>query len=140
MALLCFVHRGMPAIERTMKEHGLIGVHYTILTSLSDAPDRTMRLSDLANRANFSQSRLTHRMKTLIDRNFVKIVVDESDKRAKNATMTETGFKWLETVAPLHAEDVQRIVFDHLTPAELKALTSGLSKIADGLIDGAHEA
>ena len=56
-----------------MKQHGLLTVHYSILVALSAAPDDTMRLSELAERANVSQSRLTHRLRTLVGRGDVSI-------------------------------------------------------------------
>jgi len=132
-ALLVFVNRGLPELERTLKEHDLLAVHYSILVALSSAPDDTMRLSDLADAANLSQSRLTHRLRMLVDRGIVEIAPDSEDGRGKNATLTRQGRRLLELVAPLHAEDVQRVVFDHLTTPETAALASGLSKVAAGL-------
>ena len=136
--LLVFVNRGLPRIERTLKEQGLLVVHYSILVALSSAPDDTMRLSELADAANLSQSRLTHRLKTMIERGHVEITADEEDRRGKNATLTRSGRRLLEHVAPIHAEDVQRLVFDHLDANETAAFAEALSKNAHPLCD--HEA
>ena len=136
--LLVFVNRGLPQIERSLKEQGLLVVHYSILVALSSAPDDTMRLTELADAANLSQSRLTHRLKTMIERGHVEITADEEDGRGKNATLTRSGRQLLENVAPIHAEDVQRLVFDHLDANETAALAEALSKIAQTLCD--HEA
>ena len=136
-AFLVLVNRGLPEIERTLKQHDLFIVHYTILVVLSAAPDDTMRLSDLADAANLSQSRLTHRLRTLIDRDIVTIEADAEDRRGKHATLTTTGRRLLESVAPLHAEDVQQLIFDHLDPAETECLANALSKVAGKLCD--HE-
>ncbi len=137
-ALLVFINRGLPELERTLKEHDLLVVHYSILVALSEAPDETLRLSDLADAANLSQSRLTHRLRTLVDRDVVDISPDREDGRGKNATLTKQGRRLLETVAPLHAEDVQRVFFDHLSQSETAHLATALSKVAAGLC--AHEA
>ena len=136
-ALLVFINRGMPRIERSLKEQGLLVVHYSIFVALSAAPEDTMRLSELADAANLSQSRLTHRLKTMIERGHVEITGDAEDGRAKNATLTPAGRRFLEQVAPIHAEDVQRVVFDHLDEAETEALAHAMSKIARTLCD--HE-
>ena len=136
--LLVFVNRGLPQIERTLKEQGLLVVHYSILVALSSAPDDTMRLTELADAANLSPSRLTHRLKTMIERGHVEITADEEDGRGKNATLTRSGRRLLEHVAPIHAEDVQRLVFDHLDAGETAALADALAKIAVTLCD--HEA
>ena len=137
-ALLVLVNRGMPELERTLKEHDLLVVHYSILVALSSAADDTMRLSELADAANLSQSRLTHRLRTLTERGDVEIKADAEDRRGKHATLTKVGRQRLESVAPLHAEDVQRIVFDQLEPAETECLASALSKIAGNLCDHEH--
>ena len=137
-ALLVLVNRGLPQIERSLKEQGLLVVHYSILVALSSAPDDTMRLTELADAANLSPSRLTHRLKTMIERGHVEITADEEDGRGKNATLTRSGRQLLERVAPIHAEDVQRLVFDHLDANETAALADALSKIAQTLCD--HEA
>ena len=133
--MLVFVNRGLPQLERTLRAQDLHVVHYSILVGLSDAPDDTRRLSELADAANLSPSRLTHRLKTLVDRGLVELTADADDGRGKNATLTESGRQLLETVAPQHAADVQELVFDHLDEVETKGLAQALSKIASNLCD-----
>lgn len=133
--LLVLVNRGLPQIERTLKDHGLLVVHYSILVSLSSAHDDTLRLCELADAANLSQSRLTHRLRTLIDRGEVSIEPDPDDGRGKNATLTPAGRRRLEAIAPLHVEDVQRLLFDQLEPTETACLARALTKIAGNLCD-----
>lgn len=134
-ALMVFVNRGLPELERTLKSHDLLVVHYAVLVALSSAPSDRMRLSDLADAANLSQSRLTHRLRTLIERGIVEIAADVDDGRGKNATLTKSGRVLLESVAPIHAEDVQRLFFDHLTPTDSANLATALSKVAASLCD-----
>jgi DNA-binding MarR family transcriptional regulator len=137
-ALIVFVNRGMPKLEHTLKAHELLLVHYTVLVELSDAPDSTLRLSDLADAANLSQSRLTHRLRTMIERGLVEITADQADGRSKNATLTEQGWKLLRAVAPLHADDVQHLIFDHLDENETAALATAMSKVASNLCGHAN--
>ena len=132
-ALLVLVNRGLPELDRTMKEHDLFIVHYSILVALSGATNDTMRLSDLADAANVSQSRLTHRLRALTEHNDVVIHADSEDRRVKNATLTASGRKRLESLAPLHVDDVQRIIFDQLDPEETEHFALALSKIAANL-------
>lgn len=134
-ALLVLAHRGLPQLERTLKAHGVLVVHYQILVALSEAPNDTMRLSDLADAANVSQSRLTHRLRTLLDRGDVTITADTDDRRGKHATLTPTGRRRLEALAPLHVDDVRRLIFDHLDGPETEAFAHALSKIATALCD-----
>jgi DNA-binding MarR family transcriptional regulator len=135
--LLAIINRGLPEIERTLKALDLLTIQYGILVALADAPEMTLRLSDLANRSNTSQSRLTHRLRDLVARGDIAITDDPKDRRAKNATLTPVGLKRLETVAPVHVEDVQRLIFDQLDPTQTAAFAEALSAIAANLCD--HE-
>lgn len=125
--------RAFPEMERTLKAHDLLSVHYHIFAVLSGAPDQTLRLSELADSANMSQSRLTHRLRVLVERGEIDICEDPDDRRAKNATLTAAGRKRLENLAPIHIEDVQRLIFDPLTPDQTTALADAMSTIADHL-------
>lgn len=136
--MLVLINRGLPRLDRTLKEHDLLIVHYSILVALSESPDGSMRLSDLADAANLSQSRLTHRLRTLTERGDVSIDDDPDDGRSKHANLTKTGRVRLESLAPLHADDVQRLIFDHLDPAETECLAAALTKIAGTLCDHEH--
>ncbi len=132
-ALIAIVFRGFPQFDRTLKEHDLLVVHYSVLVALSEAPDHTMRLSELAEQANVSQSRLTHRLRVLVDRGDVELVTAPGDGRGKNATLTAAGLERVEVLAPLHVEDVLQVIFDPLDEAETQALASALTKIATPL-------
>ena len=131
--LRAVMFRAFPEMERTLKAHDLLAVHYHILAGLSNAPEQTLRLTELADAANMSQSRLTHRLRVLVERGEVAISEDPDDRRAKNATLTTAGRKRLEHLAPIHIEDVQRLIFDPLTPEQTKALADAMTTIADHL-------
>ncbi len=134
LAILTLVQRAFPEIERDMRvNHDLLGVHYHILVTLSDAPDNTMRLTDLAAEANVSQSRLTHRLKCLIERHDIEINQDPDDRRVKRATLTDQGATRLASAAPDHVETVRRVIFDHLTQAQTEALADALGPVAAAL-------
>lgn len=135
--LLVLTNRGLPEFDRHLKAHNLLTVHYGIFVALSGAPGETMRLSDLADTANLSQSRLTHRLRTLIERGDVIIEPDPTDGRSKWATLTKQGRTVIEEIAPLHVEDVQKMIFDPLDDEETECFARVMSKIASGLCD--HE-
>ena len=133
--LMAIVNRAIPEIERSLKTHGLLGVHYHIFVELSAAPGRTLRLSELADSANLSQSRLTHRLRLLVERGEIDVSEDPDDRRAKNATLTDVGFERLVAIAPDHVEDVQRLIFDPLDDTETAALATALAKISESLCE-----
>ncbi|MEM8708277.1 MAG: winged helix DNA-binding protein [Actinomycetota bacterium] len=132
-SLLAVINRLLPELERTLRDHDLLAVHYTVLVALSEAPERTLRLSQLADAANCSMSRLSHRIRTLTERGDVEIAPDPDDGRAKNATLTDAGLARLAAAAPDHVADVRRLFFDHLTAAQSRALADALGTVAKGL-------
>ncbi len=113
----------------------MVGIQYGILVALAEEPTQTLRLSDLADMANTSQSRLTHRLRDLVSRGDIEIVEDAQDRRAKNATLTEIGKQRLNSVAPQHVADVLRLVFDRLDQKQTAAFAESLASIATGLCD-----
>ena len=128
--LLVVANRVLPEVERSLKAHDLLAIHYHVFVALSAAPDRTLRLSELADMSNISQSRLTHRMRDLTANGDVEVTVDPQDHRARNATLTAQGMARLERVAPIHVEDVRRLVFDALSAEQTAALADAMSSIA----------
>ena len=137
-AMLAIVYRAFPEIERTFKAHHLLNVQYGILAALSETPGNSLRLSELADHSNTSQSRLTHRLRDLVEHGDVEITQDPSDGRAKMATLTQSGLARIRDIAPDHVEDVQRLLFDPLTDEQTAALAEALSAIAANLCDHTH--
>ncbi len=100
---------------------------------LAEAPNRQLRLTDLASAADISQSRLTHRLRPLVDRGEIEIHPDPDDKRAKLAELTQKGQRRLEAAAPGHAAAVRRVIFDRLTTAQSRAIATALAPVIDSL-------
>jgi DNA-binding MarR family transcriptional regulator len=134
MSLLAVVLVGFPELERTFRPHGLVHVEFGLLAALSDA-GAGLRLSDLAGRMNMSPSRLSHRMRKLVELGYVDISPDAGDGRVSIARVTEAGRAFAEQVAPAHVADVRRLVFDHLDEAQTAALADALEAIAGKLGD-----
>lgn len=133
MGLLAVMHRAFPEIERDLQAHDLLGVHYHILATLSFSADGTMGLGELASTANLSQSRLTHRIRHLVEHGEVEITPDPNDGRAKRATLTAAGRARLAEVAPHHVNTVRRLIFDHLTEDQVDSLAAALTPVAASL-------
>ncbi|CAB5145713.1 unannotated protein [freshwater metagenome] len=88
---------------------------YEVLALLSDAPGRRMRMSELAELAMVSKSRLSHRMKVMEKAGWVKREDCPDDKRGYFAVMTDKGFKAIAKAAPDHVSSVRSRLLDHLT-------------------------
>jgi DNA-binding MarR family transcriptional regulator len=101
---------------------GLTNFEYNVLAALSESPHRTMRISTLAGHARGSLSRLSHLIKRLEARGWVRRELDPNDGRYTNAILTDDGYAKVVATAPGHVELVRRLVVDALTPAQLRQL------------------
>ncbi len=95
---------------------------YLVLANLSEAPDRTRRMSALAALANGSLSRLSHVVKRLEGRGWVERRACPQDGRYTNAVLTDAGWEKVLASAPGHVEAVRALVLDALSPEELAQL------------------
>ena len=107
--------------------------YYEILVRLSEAPDRSLRMSALADRSQSSRSRLSHAVARLEDKGWVKRDSCLEDKRGQVARLTDEGFAALAAAAPSHVEGVRAHVFDPLTPTQVRQLREISSALVDAL-------
>jgi DNA-binding MarR family transcriptional regulator len=103
-------------------ETGISHAYYEILVALSEAPDRMLRMSELATRCLSSRSRLSHAVSRLEERGWVRRQVCAEDGRGQLAVLTDEGFAALEAAAPVHVEGVRTHLFDQLSPEQVTAL------------------
>ena len=108
--------------------------YYEILVALSEAPNRTLRMSTLAGARGSSRSRLSHAVARLEEVGWVERRTCPTDKRGSFAALTDKGFAALEAAAPGHVTAVREKLFDALTPEQItmlgqisKAILSGLN-------------
>ena len=111
------------SIDQQLRRDANLGmVEYQVMARLSQQPERTLRMSALADLANSSLSRLSHLVKRLEDRGFVRREPDPSDGRFTNAILTDEGFATLAAAAPGHVAHVRSLVVDVLSPEQLRRL------------------
>ena len=96
---------------------------YEILVELSEAPQRRMRMTELAGRTAQSRSRLSHQINRMEARDLVGREHCEGDKRGTFAVLTQHGAAMISQVAPHHVASVRRHFIDQLGQLELSALT-----------------
>lgn len=96
--------------------------YFEILIPLSEAEDRTLRMSELAEAARSSRSRLSHAVARLEERGWVRRLDCPTDRRGQLAQLTDEGFAVVEAAAPGHVEAVRRYLIDRLSPEQLKVL------------------
>ncbi len=97
---------------------------YLVLAMLSEAPERTLRMTGLAQRTNATLPRLSHVVRRLEDRGLVERFPCPEDGRATNARLTEAGLRKVRDSAPGHASTVRDTVIDALSPEQVDQLAA----------------
>ena len=115
--------------QQLQRDSNLRMVEYQVLAMLSESPERTMRMSSLAEVTNASLSRLSHLVERLETRGFVRRAPDPADGRFTNAILTEKGFRALVEAAPGHLAHVRSLVVDVLSPEQLRRLGRDAARI-----------
>jgi DNA-binding MarR family transcriptional regulator len=113
------------------RDADLTSFEYYVLAMLSEAPDRTLRMTDLAAQTSATLPRLSHVVKRLEARGLVERFPCPEDRRATNTRLTDEGWRKILVTAPGHVANVRRHVIDTLTPEQLGQLRG----IADALLE-----
>lgn len=113
----------MDRLDRELIQHvGIPHTYYAILVVLSEQPERSLRMSEIADRLCFSKSRLTHAVGRLEERGWVERVACTEDRRGQIAVLTAAGLDALAAAAPTHVAGVRQHLLDRLTPAQVEQL------------------
>ncbi|MEA3291191.1 MAG: MarR family transcriptional regulator [Pseudomonadota bacterium] len=113
-----------------IREQHLPLSEYLTLMHLSEAPDRLLRMSDLAADCNLSLSGMTRIVTRLETDGYVERVTCPQDARGSNAVLTDQGLARLEQAYPTHVASVRRHVTDHWQDTDLTQLAQALDPIA----------
>lgn len=95
---------------------------YYVLAMLSEAPERTLRMTELARQTNATLPRLSHVVTRLEHRGLVERFPCPQDRRATNARLTEAGWAKVQQAAPGHVATVRHHVIDALTDDQVDQL------------------
>jgi DNA-binding MarR family transcriptional regulator len=106
------------------RDAGLTHFEYYCLAMLSEAPQRTLRMTALAQQANATLPRLSHVVRKLEERGLVERFPCPEDARATNARLTPAGWDKVVATAPGHVANVRHHVIDALTPAQVDQLAA----------------
>lgn len=98
----------METLDRELRDGaGITLDDYDVLAQLSAAPDRRLRMSELAEAVIMPKSRLTYRIDQLVKRGCVARADCADDRRGLFAELTEGGIALLATAAPIHVTGVR---------------------------------
>jgi DNA-binding MarR family transcriptional regulator len=112
--------------------HGLALSSYEVLVRLDSAPQRRLRMCELAQSILLSRSGVTRLVDRLERDGLVAREECPHDARGAFAVLTDAGEERLRTARPTHIEGVRRHFLSHYAPAELEALRDLLGRLAGG--------
>ncbi|WP_033290248.1 MarR family winged helix-turn-helix transcriptional regulator [Amycolatopsis jejuensis] len=119
--------------DQFVHDTGVSLTDYTVLVSLSEAPEGRLRLTDLAKDTALSLSRISRVVESMVRRGLVQKVKCPEDRRAAHAMLTERGHAKLAAAYPGHLARVRAHLFDHLSPEEVRAAGPILARLATAL-------
>jgi DNA-binding MarR family transcriptional regulator len=125
--------------QQLKREAGLSHTSYSLLGRLAVAPGKSLRMTELAGQLKITRGRLSHILSRLEEGGLVSRRSDTGDKRGQLAMLTDAGVAALAEAAPGHAAAVRQVVFDRLTPEQVRQFTKISEAIADALTDGAKD-
>jgi DNA-binding MarR family transcriptional regulator len=106
---------------------------YSILMQLSEVPGRTLRITELANRAYLSGSRTTRLVDELIADGLLTKERNASDARGFDVALTDAGLAALRQAYSGHLRSVRSRVMDHIDPSTLSCFAKTMTAIAETL-------
>jgi DNA-binding MarR family transcriptional regulator len=114
-------------------DQGLSEPDYDVLTSLADATDRKIRLSEMAERMLWSKSRLSHHVTRMQQRGLVTRQECPSDGRGAFIVLTDQGMETLRAAAPGHVAAVRAHFIDLMTEEQMRVLGDVVETVLEHL-------
>ncbi|TDP92110.1 MarR family winged helix-turn-helix transcriptional regulator [Labedaea rhizosphaerae] len=110
-------------VNRDMaRDSGLSEPDYDVLSHLSESPEHKARLSELAGRMLWSNSRLSHHLTRMQQRGLVRRCECPDDGRGANIVLTDEGLRAIEAAAPAHVASVRAHFVNLLDEDQLRVL------------------
>ena len=119
-------------LERELQAEQALGLgEYEVLLLLARAPERQLRMSELADLLVLSRSGVTRLVDRLEADALVERTLCDTDRRGSWATLTDAGHLRLRRAAPTHLRGVGEHFLDRIPPAELDALQRTLDRVLE---------
>jgi DNA-binding MarR family transcriptional regulator len=122
------------------RSYDLSLTEYEILVRLSERPDRSMRMAQLADALAHSRSRVTHTVARMQNADLVSRSTSPEDGRGIVCTLTDAGYDLLVEAAHVHVEGVREYLVDLASPEDFAALGRVMNAVTDRLIECHPEA
>lgn len=124
-------------IDEDLRRHTKLSlIDYHVLLLLAEAPQRRLRMGELADRMVFSASRVTYQVSSMEKRGLVLRQRAHEDKRVYHAVLTANGLEALRSAAPHHAQTVRKLFTHDLSEEELRLLGQVFDRLWQRLTGG----
>jgi DNA-binding MarR family transcriptional regulator len=110
-------------------DHGMTTRDYEVLLYLSQAPDRKLPMSALAERTMLTRSGITRLVDGLVACGLIERVSCRSDARISYAQLTDAGYEKLRSAGATHIASIRRMFLEHFSEQEIEALSSLLGRL-----------
>ena len=122
-------------LDRELRHaHGISLGEYEILVRLSESPERSMRMAQIAESMQHSRSRVTHTVTRMEKAGLITRCAAEGDRRGVEARMTDRGWDLLVEAAPTHVTGVREHFVDLASEQEFAAMGKLMNAVADHLL------
>ena len=102
---------------------------YDLLVHLEESPEG-IRMNELAERILYSKSGFTRVVDRMEEAGLVRRVRPDHDRRSILVVLTDNGAGTMERARRYHRHGIEQHFSQHLTDADIKALTRALEKIS----------
>jgi DNA-binding MarR family transcriptional regulator len=129
--LLVAHSRLVPAVEADLRAAGQVPLSwYDVLLELNAAPDRRLRMSELAQQVVLSRTRVSRVVDELAAAGLAERQPDETDGRSSFAALTPQGKAALRRAWPVYREAIRRHLGARLTAQQCRELAALLQQAA----------
>lgn len=122
-------------LNADLRPHNLDLNEYEVLVVLSESPGRSIRMSQLADGANQSRSRLTHTVNRMECEGLITREAAADDRRGVIAKLTDKGLEKLQVAAVDHVESVRRVLIDPVAEEDWEGLGRAMQAVLDAAGD-----
>ena len=112
-------------------EHALPLASFDVLLTLMEAPNRRLRMTELADHVLLSRSGMTRLVDRLEREGLVVREACANDARGMFTVLTEAGHQRLRRASRTHLRGVDEYAVSRLSPDELEAFGKTLAKLLD---------
>lgn len=123
--------------RRLRRAHGLSQGEYGTLAALLEAPERRLKVKEIADLLGWERSRVSHLVTRMENCGFVTRMDSSTDARATDIVLTPLGAKTLLGAVRSHAADLRSTFFSQMTPEEGEVIRTVFGRILKNL-DTAH--